>query len=78
MRQKGWTLADPTKDSHGSLSPPQPPSDVSGDQARMSQFTNDLRSCLKANGGGGLVTQTGGGSAGSDGASGGGISVGGG
>jgi hypothetical protein len=70
MRQKGWTLADPTKDSHGSLSPPQPPSDVQGNQARMSQFTNDLKSCLEANGAGGVVTQTGGGSGG-----GGGISV---
>jgi hypothetical protein len=73
MRQKGWTLTDPTKDSHGSLNPPQPPSDVQGNQARMNQFTNDLRSCLKANGGGDVVTQTGGGNGGG----GGGISVGG-
>lgn len=64
LRQKGWTLADPTRDSHGGLTPPQPPSDVHGNQARTSQFGNDMNSCSKAAGMNGLVTTNGGGGAG--------------
>jgi hypothetical protein len=68
MRQKGWTLADPTKDSRGMLSPPMPPSSLQG--ARMSQFGNDMNSCIKKSGANGVVTIGSGGS----GANGGGIS----
>jgi hypothetical protein len=56
MRQKGWTLADPTKDSRGMLSPPMPPSSLQGDRARMSQFGNDMNSCIKKSGANGEVT----------------------
>lgn len=61
LRQKGWTLADPTRDADGGLTPPQPPSDVQGDQARMSQFANDMNSCSKSAGMNGTVTTGGGG-----------------
>jgi hypothetical protein len=64
MRQKGWTLADPTKDSRGMLSPPMPPSSVQGDQARMGQFGNDMSSCIKKSGANGVVTIGGGGNGG--------------
>jgi hypothetical protein len=64
MRQRGWTLADPTKDSRGMLSPPMPPSSVQGDQARMSQFGNDLSSCIKKTGAHGEVTTGSGGNGG--------------
>jgi hypothetical protein len=50
LRQKGWTLADPTKDAQGSLTPPAPPLSAQQDQTRMGQFTNDLTSCMAANG----------------------------
>jgi hypothetical protein len=64
MRQKGWTLADPTKDSRGMLSPPDP-SSVQGDRARMGQFANDLNSCIKKSGAnGGVTSVTGGGNGG--------------
>jgi hypothetical protein len=65
MRQKGWTLADPTKDSRGMLSPPMPPSSVQGDRARMSQFGNDMNSCIKKSGAkGSFSTSSGGGNGG--------------
>ncbi|HEY4025599.1 MAG TPA: hypothetical protein VGO86_04130, partial [Candidatus Dormibacteraeota bacterium] len=61
MRQKGWTLADPTRDSNGGLTPPEPPSDTQGNPARMSQFGNDMNSCSKAAGMNGTVMTNGGG-----------------
>jgi hypothetical protein len=68
MRQKGWTLADPTKDSRGMLSPPTPPSSVQGDQARMGQFGNDLNSCFKKSGANGSVRTSSGQGSGGNGA----------
>jgi hypothetical protein len=62
MRQKGWTLSDPTKGSDGQLSPPRPPSGVQG--AQMSQFGNDLNSCSKAAGMNGHIVTGNGGSGG--------------
>jgi hypothetical protein len=69
MRQKGWTLADPTKDARGMLSRPLPPSSVQGDQARMSQFGNDLNACIKKTGARGSVSTQGGGGRGGGGVS---------
>ena len=63
MRQKGWTLADPTKDSRGMLTPPTPPSSLQANQARMSQFGNDMNSCIKKSGAN-VQFQTGGGGSG--------------
>jgi hypothetical protein len=65
MRQKGWTLSDPTKNAQGMLTPPMPPSTVQGDQARMSQFGNDLTSCAKKSGGNLTIRSGSGGNAGS-------------
>jgi hypothetical protein len=64
LRQKGWTLPNPTKDSNGLLSPPLPPSDVRGNQARMSQLANDINSCASAAGLNGKVQFNGGGGSG--------------